>query len=88
MKIQEPKHKIGDIVYVSEPEMDEGRVFQGVIESAELIGETSECWFYGIRVPQASVDGEDIKVFSYEGDCGDAKSKLCENKEEPVKLPY
>lgn len=71
-----PKYKIGDIVFVSNPELLEGRVMQGVIESAELIGKKSACWFYGIKVPQASVDEKVEKVFSYEGNCGDARTKI------------
>ena len=75
-KYIEPKHKIGDIVFVSDEEIQEGRVFQGIIESAELIGNCTECWFYGIKIPQASVGGENKKVFSYGGNCGGATSKI------------
>jgi len=71
-----PEYKIGDVVFVSDKELLDGRIFQGIIESAELIGDCSECWFYGVRVPQADTDGKDIKVFTYGGNCGDAKTKI------------
>lgn len=74
--MKKPQYKIGDIVFVNDKELQEGRIFQGVIESAELIGDTCECWFYGIKVPQASVDSKDEKLFSYGGNCGDARSKI------------
>jgi len=76
-----PKYKIGDIVLVREQELKEGRIFQGIVESAELIGQESNCWFYGIIVPQSSVDGETKKVFTYQGRCGDATSKIIETNQ-------
>lgn len=84
---QLPKYKIGEIVFVSDNELKEGRIFQGIIESAELIGDTADCWFYGIRVPQASVDGEDEKIFTYGGNCGNAKTKIIKIKPN-VDLPF
>ena len=74
--MKKPKYKIGDIVFVSDKELDEGRIFQGIIESAELIGDENNCWFYGVRVPQASVDGESEKIFTYQGNCGDARTQI------------
>ncbi len=82
---RKPEYKIGDVVFISDQEIHEGRIQQGVIESAELIGDSTVCWFYGVEVPQASVDGESKKVFTYGGNCGDANSKIVNLDLEQVK---
>lgn len=76
VKRNKPRYLIGDVVFVRDQEIHEGRLMQGIVESAELIGEDAACWFYGIKVPIANVYGENRTVFSYQGNCGDAKTKI------------
>ena len=71
-EIKNPKYKIGDIVLVNS-EKDKELVLQGIIKSAQYSGD----WFYEIFAhnPTNVSDGDET-IYSYETDCGNAKTKI------------
>ncbi len=66
-----PRYKLNDVVFVAKPELMEGRIYQGIITHAELLGKD---WFYTIKIPLENKKYEEI--YSYEENTGDAKTKF------------
>lgn len=76
-EIKAPKYKIGDIVVVYS-ETNKQKIAQGKVVSAECFYDEGQqgTWFYAIEIPNDSGVHEPERVYSYEENTGDAKTKL------------
>ena len=82
-EIKQPKYKIGDVLVVYS-ENDKQKIVQGKIVSAECFYDQGMqgTWFYAIEVPSESGVTEPQRVYSYEEDTGNAKTKILSPKEQ------
>ena len=76
-EIKQPKYNIGQLVIVSS-EKDPQKIVQGKIVSAECFYDKGiqGDWFFAIEVPDGSGTNEPERIYSYEEDTGNAKTKF------------
>ena len=75
--MREPKYKIGNIVIVYS-EKDKQKIVQGKVVASECFYDEGEQgdWFYAIEIPDESGLNEPERIYSYEENTGDAKTKI------------
>lgn len=75
--IKEPKFNIGQLVVVRS-EKDPQKIVQGKIVSAECFydKEKQGTWFYAIEVSSENGINEPERIYSYEENTGDARTKI------------
>lgn len=75
--MNKPKFNIGQFVIVFS-QRDKQKIVQGKVVSADCFYDKGEqgTWFYAIEVPSSDGVEEPERVYSYEIDTGDAKTKI------------